>query len=158
MYSSYRKDAHAGEILTDNGSLRFAEDYHGEYFYFDVYDSSLEETKRIILSPSEVYAIAKVGVLTESFDVESLAHACEDINEEAYRRQEFLRRMAESRSSLWHTHRMPADLDSAYDEAHLPLTDIFEDSLAGGDGTPEYVSVDGWGTIDLTAADKYRGC
>ena len=140
MFDSHREDAHAGEMYTENGSLRFSESFDGEYFHFDMYDSILNETKRIMMTPSEIYAIAKAGVLTECIDVSVLEEECGEIHNNMRKRQIDLQ---EIRSRYEYS--MPIDLEEDYDAAHL--------DLSGGDGTPEYYAVEGWGTIRLDNGD-----
>ena len=140
MYDKHREDANAGEMITDHGTVRFAEDFDGEYFYFDVYDSVLQETKRIMLSPSEIHAIAKVGVLVEAFEPESLGADTDEISRNMRTREKELQRIRDI-----YENSMPLDLEEDYDSVHA--------DLPGGDGTPEYYAVEGWGTIKLSNGD-----
>ena len=150
LHDKHREDSHSGELYTGHGSVRFAEDFDGEYFYFDVYDSALNENKRIMLSVSEMYAIAKAGVLVEGFDVESLITDVEDIGDAMKKRESDLEKIRSV-----YNNSMPSDLVPGYDAAHymsrnaVPL-DASEGD--GGDGTPHY-AVEGWGIVNLHNGD-----
>lgn len=80
MIDKVRKDATVGELFTSHGSLRFSEDYYGEYVHFDIYDSKIEETKRFMISASELESIATSAVLLGIVDPEGLQKACDKVD------------------------------------------------------------------------------
>jgi len=141
MYDKHREDAHTGELATGHGSLRFAEDYYGEFFYFDMYDSTLQENKRVALSAAEIYAIAKAGVLSGVFDSRSLDADVEETKQVARRREEELEHIR----SIYEGSMTPS-LAADYDAAHA--------YLGGGDESIDtYHAVEGWGIHQLGNGD-----
>jgi len=134
----HRETAHAGEIPYEQGYLEFSESFDGEYFHFKLFDGTLDETKRISLTPYEIEAIAMVGYLTESVEVDRLVEDCERINENMRKRDRALREIREKYEEDTRT----LDIsDTDYDAAHSWLDRV----LAGGDGVPEYYPIEGWG-------------
>jgi hypothetical protein len=148
---AHRETAHAGEIPYEDGYLGFSESFDGEYFHFELFDGRLDETKRISLTPQEIEAIAKVGYLTESIEVDRLVEECESIGENMRERDRVLREIREKyeeRVPPWDT---TTDLETDYDAAHSWMNQTID--LGGGDGTPEYYSVEGWGIQRLDNGD-----
>ena len=141
----FRKTGYTGEFGTETGSIQFAEDHSGEGFYLEIWDSFNHETQKVYLSASDILAIAQMGLITESFTTEQLLEEIPEIVRKNKEREQHLKEMAEKRTQLWHAPRMPADLEADYDAAHA--------DLPGGDGTPEYYAVEGWGTIRLDNGD-----
>ena len=135
----FRKTGYTGEFGTETGSIQFAEDHSGEGFYLEIWDSFNHETQKVYLSASDILAIAQIGLITECFSTEQLLEEIPEIVEKNRKRAQLLTEMTDSVRS------MPLDLEEDYDAAHIDLT--------GGDGTPEYVSVEGWGTIKLDNGD-----
>ena len=140
MYDKHREDANSGELVTGHGTVRFAEDYYGEYFYFDVYDSVLNENKRIMLSTAEIYAFAKAGVLTEVVDLNALDADVQETERVMREREKELEKIRSVHDKM-----MPSSLEADYDAAHA--------DLPGGDGAPDYYSVEGWGIQKLDNGD-----
>jgi len=146
----FRKTGYTGEFGTETGSIQFSEDHSGEGFYLEIWNSLAEENQKVYLSVSDILAIAQMGLITESFTTEHLLDEIPEIVRKNKEREQHLKEMAERRAEMWRPqYGMTLDLESAYDEAHRPLTDIYDETLSGGDGTPEYYAVEGWGTIRL---------
>jgi len=147
----FRTTGCTGEFGTDTGSIQFAEDHSGEGFYFDAWNSHTCESQRFYLSVSDILAIAQIGLISECFIKEQLLEEIPEIMKKNRERDEHLKEMARKRTEMWRPqHSMPHELERDYDEAHRPITDMYADELVGGDGTPEYYAVDGWGVIKLS--------
>ena len=141
----FRKTGYTGEFGTETGSIQFSEDHWGEGFYLEIWNSLAEENQKVYLSVSDILAIAQMGLITESFTTEQLLDEIPEIVQKNQDRERHLKEMADRRTELWHAPRMPVDLEADYDSAHT--------DLPGGDGTPEYYAVEGWGTIKLSNGD-----
>jgi len=142
----FRKTGYTGEFGTETGSIQFAEDHSGEGFYLEVWNSLAEENQKVYLSASDILAIAQMGLITESFTTEQLLKEIPEIVRKNKEREQHLKEMAEKRTEMWRPQfGMPIDLEADYDAAHA--------DLPGGDGTPEYYAVEGWGTIRLDNGD-----
>lgn len=154
----HRETAHAGEIPYEQGYLEFSESFDGEYFHFKLFDGTLDETKRISLTPYEIEAIAMVGYLTESIEVERLVEDCERINENMRERDRVLREIREKyeeRVPPWDdSSKSYIDLETAYDAAHSWMDQTIDTiELGGGDGSSDYYKVEGWGIQKLDNDD-----
>ena len=142
----FRKNGYTGEFGTDTGSVRFAEDSSGERFFIEIWNSDEQEAQRVYISASDIYTIAQIGLITESFTTEELLEEIPKIVKKNEERKRHLQEMAEKRTEMWRPqNRMPLDLEADYDAAHA--------DLPGGDGTPKYYAVDGWGIIKLDNGD-----
>jgi len=142
----FRKNGYTGEFGTDTGSVAFAEDHSGDGFYFEVFNSLVCESQQIYLSVSDILTIAQIGLLTECYTADEMMVDIPEIVKKNEERTRHLQEMAEKRVEMWRPqNRMPSDLDAAYDEAHA--------DLPGGDGTPEYYAVKGWGVQKLSNGD-----
>ena len=147
MTIKFREDGITGEVETDGygAGVAFSEWYNGEGYDFEV-ARGLGETQRFNLTTEEIYAIAKIGLLTHNFALDNLASDVDEAREYNLKRNETLAKIREN-------YKMPRELERDYDEAHRPITDMYTDELIGGDGTPEYYAVDGWGVIKLDNGD-----
>ena len=164
---AHRETAHAGEIPYEEGYLGFSESFDGEYFHFELFDGRLDETKRISLTPQEIEAIAKVGYLTESIEIDRLVEECESIGENMRERDRVLREIREKYDESvppWDDNQsvtvdlskpdMTVDLETDYDAAHSWMDQTIDTiELGTGDSTPEYYSVEGWGIQKLDDGD-----
>ena len=150
----FRKTGYTGEFGTESGSIQFAEDHSGEGFYFDVWNSLLNENQKVYLSVSDILAIAQIGLITESFTEEQLLEEIPKIVRKNREREQRLKEITEKYTDMTHSqYSMPVELEVAYDEAHRPLTDVYGDALVGGDGTPSEYHVEGWGIQKLNNSD-----
>jgi hypothetical protein len=140
----FRKNGYTGEFGTDTGSIRFSEDNSGEGFFIEVWNSDEQEAQRVYISASDIYTIAQIGLVTESFTTEELLEEIPEIVKKNEERKRHMQEMAEKRTKMWRPS-MPIELESDYDAAHA--------DLPGGDGTPEYYAVEGWGIIKLDNGD-----
>jgi len=142
----FRKTGYTGEFGTDTGSIRFAEDSSGDRFFIEFWNSDEQEAQRVYISASDILAISQIGLITECFTTEELIEEIPDIVKKNKERERHLQEMAQKRVEMWRPqHRMPTELEEAYDAAHA--------DLPGGDGTPEYYAVEGWGVIKLDNGD-----
>lgn len=143
----FRKNGYTGEFGSETGSVSFAENHSGDGFYFDVYNSLVCESQQIYLSASDIYTIAQIGLITESFTTEELLEEIPKIVKKNKDRDRHMQEMAEKRTEMWRPqYHMPLNLESDYDAAHA--------DLPGGGGTPEeYYAVDGCGIIKLDNND-----
>ncbi len=140
----FRKNGYTGEFGTDTGTVRFAEDSSGDSFFIEFWNSDEQEAQRVYLSVSDIYTIAQIGLITESFTTEELLEEIPDIVRKNEERKRHLQEMALKRTKMWRPS-MPVELEADYDAAHA--------DLPGGDGTPEYYAVEGWGIIKLDNHD-----
>jgi len=142
----FRKTGYTGEFGTETGSIQFAEDHSGEGFYLEIWNSLANENQKVYLSVSDILAIAQMGLITESFTTEQLLEEIPEIVKKNKDRERHMQEMAAKRTEMWRPqYGMPLDLETDYDAAHA--------DLPGGDGTPEYYAVEGWGTIKLDNGD-----
>ena len=151
MTVKMRKDGKTGEVEIEGfgSELHFSEWHNGEGYDFAVSRGTNSEQK-FDLTIEEIFSIAQMGLMTEAFSLRDLAAAGEYSKRYNLDREKTL---AEIRENYNNRTRMPVDLEAAYDEAHRPLTDIYGDALGGGDGTPEYAHVEGWGIQNLDNGD-----
>jgi len=139
----FRRDSFSGSVSTDRGYIQISEDYHGEGYHVETWDNVIGELQKLYLRADEIFALAKAGVIDNIFGVSELsdevAKTCEE-NVEREQKLEEIRRAYSGKSGLLHGYERP-DYDNVYN------------NLTGGDGTPEYYSVEGWGTIKLDNGD-----
>ena len=142
-----RKDGITGEVEIEGfgSEVHFSEWYNGDGYDFEVSRGSYA-TQKFDLTVQEIYAIAKMGAMANVFFLNDLAADVE-------KSKEHNRKLDETLTEIRSKYSMPSDLDAAYDEAHRPITDMYENELVGGDGTPEYVAIEGWGIHKLDNGD-----
>ena len=140
----FRKNGYTGKFGTETGTVSFAEDSSGEGFFIETWNSDEQESQRLYLSVSDILAISQMGLITESFTTEELLEEIPDIVNKNEERKRHLQEMAEKRTEMWRPS-MPIELESDYDAAHA--------DLPGGDGTPDYYAVKGWGVQKLSNGD-----
>jgi hypothetical protein len=140
----FRKNGYTGEFGTDTGSIRFAEDSSGDRFFIEIWNSDEQEAQRVYISTSDILAISQMGLITECFTTEELLEDIPKIVKKNKDRDRHMQEMAEKRDEMWRPS-MPIELESDYDAAHA--------DLPGGDGTPEYFAIEGWGVQRLANGD-----
>lgn len=152
MKCEYRNNGTTGIIETHDstGYISFSEDISGEGFEITVHAPD-EDTNRLFLTSEELEAFAQIAVLVYAANPELLRYDVDGYRHQHTQRQ---RDFYDSAAERAFGPLMPFDLESAYDEAHRPLTDIYGDALSGGgDGTPSEYAVEGWGIQKLDNND-----
>lgn len=138
----FRKDSFAGVFSTERGYVQISEDYHGEGYHVETWDNLIGELQKAYLRGDEIFALAKAGVIANVFGISELAdevsESCEK-NEERERKLEEIRRAYSGKGGFLYGY------EADYESAHA--------DLSGGDGTPEYYAVEGWGIQKLNNGD-----
>lgn len=95
----FRKDSFSGFFTTSRGYVQVSEDYFGEGYNIETWDNTIGELQKVYLRSEEIFALAKIGVVSDIFDVPQLtseiATVCE-ANEQREQELEEIRRVYSS--------------------------------------------------------------
>jgi len=138
----FRRDSFSGSFSTDRGYIQISEDYHGEGYHIETWDNVIGELQKLYLRADEIFALAKAGVINNIFGASELSDEVAEVreaNEKRERELDKIRRAYSDKGGFLHGY------ETDYESAHA--------DLPGGDGTPEYYAVEGWGIQKLSNGD-----